>query len=105
MAYSKGGRGRQAPYTTTHIRVPDPLKSEIECLISVWRDLVDSGNVSPTEAVDEMYKQLGYAQLNLIDALAEAKRILKLKKSANDSMIKLLTSIYGVEVTKEELKN
>jgi hypothetical protein len=103
MSYSKGGRGKQAPYTTTHVRVPDPLKAEIENLISVWRTLVDSGNVSPTEAVDKMYKQLGYAQLNLIDAIHAATQILKEKKSANDSMIKLLTAIYDTELSKETL--
>lgn len=104
MAYSKGGRGRQAPYTTTHVRVPDPLKAEIDTLISVWRDLVDAGTVSPTEAVTEMYKKLGYAQLSLFDALVEAQKILKQKKSASKSVVKLLTAIYGYEVSEEELK-
>lgn len=104
MAYSKGGRGKQAPYTTTHIRVPDPLKAEVEHFIAEWRSLVDAGTLSPTEAVTEIYKTVGYAQINFSEALVKAQEILKQKKSANDSMIKLLTAIYDIELPKNALR-
>jgi hypothetical protein len=37
MEKPKGGRGKKAPYQTTHIRVPLPLKAEIEKLIEDYR--------------------------------------------------------------------
>lgn len=103
MAYSKGGRGKQAPYTTTHIRVPDPLKAEIQNIIEEWRLLVDSGELSPTEAVTEVFNKGGSDQLPIDEAVNKAKEILKQKKSANDSMIKLLTALYNVELPKDIL--
>lgn len=103
MTYSKGGRGKQAPYTTTHVRVPDPLKGEINGIIAEWRRLVDSGELSPTEAVAESIRADECNHLSLDEAIREATEILKSKKSANDSMIKLLTSIYRVDLPKDTL--
>jgi len=105
MAYSKGGRGRQAPYTSTHVRVPDPLKVEIERLIHQWRSLVDSGDLSPTEAVTEVFNEGGNTELSIDEAISKAKEILKQKKSANESMTKLLTAIYAVELPKNILRS
>lgn len=33
MSKLVGGRGKKAPYETTHVRVPVPIKSEVERLI------------------------------------------------------------------------
>lgn len=41
MDKPKGGRGKKAPYETTHIRIPIPLKSKIEKLIQEYRLSLD----------------------------------------------------------------
>lgn len=104
MSVSLGGRGKKAPYETTHVRVPVPLKAKVDHLIEEWRGHVDTGTLSPTEPVTDLYKTVDYAQLSFEDALIEAKKILVQKKSANDSLIKLLTSIYSVNLPKDALR-
>lgn len=105
MGFSKGGRGKQAPYTTTHVRVPDPLKAEVDNLIKSWRTLVDSGEMSPTEATVQVCKPEHLACIDFTEALAIAQKLMKQKKSANDSMIRLLEAIYGVELSKDVLRH
>ena len=42
MDKPKGGRGKKAPYETTHMRVPLPLKAQIEKLIEDYRLSLDN---------------------------------------------------------------
>jgi hypothetical protein len=41
---SKGGRGKRAPYTTTHYRIPEPIKPTVEQLADAYRLLVDEAS-------------------------------------------------------------
>lgn len=79
-----GGRGNKAPYETTHVRVPVPIKPEVEQLINRFFEGGDS--------IQE--KKL----TTLEDAVTVAKSILTQKKSARVSMEKLLTAIYGENI-------
>ena len=74
----------KAPYETTHVRVPVPIKPEVQKLI----DQFHSGGEIHTEN-----------QLTTLEtAIVTAKSILNQKKSARVSMSKLLTAIYGENV-------
>jgi len=84
MSVWKGGRGVKAPYESTHVRVPMPIKHEVEALIQSYKD----GCVQPK--VDF---------LSLDEATKAAKEILKNKKSARVSLQSLLTAIYKIDVT------
>lgn len=84
MAVWKGGRGVKAPYESTHVRVPVPIKEEVEKLIEKFK----SGD-------KEEEKQLP----SLEESVEIARVILNQKKSARVSVEKLLTGIYGVEVS------
>ena len=44
---SKGGRGKRAPYTTTHYRIPEPIKPIVEQLADAYRLLVDKASFEP----------------------------------------------------------
>ncbi|MFN7662109.1 MAG: hypothetical protein ACK5PQ_00030 [Alphaproteobacteria bacterium] len=46
MDKPKGGRGHKAPYRTTHLRVPDPIKDDLQSIIDQWR--ADYLNGEPT---------------------------------------------------------
>lgn len=37
MDKPKGGRGHNAPYLTTHLRVPIPVKDEVQAIIDRYR--------------------------------------------------------------------
>jgi hypothetical protein len=43
MKITKGGPGNVAPYLTTHVRVPVPIKTQIESQIAQFKRRVDSG--------------------------------------------------------------
>lgn len=84
MAVNKGGRGVKAPYETTHVRVPLPIKDKVQQIIDDYKNGTDSRGNDIIE-----YEQ----------ALELAKEILKHKKSARVSLKNLLTGIYGKDVT------
>lgn len=95
MNKPKGGRGHKAPYESTHVRVPVPLKAKVDKLIEEYRELVLNGNQPEREAfncADAM------SLTSLDEAIGLAHEILKQKKSAKVSLEKLLTALYKGEV-------
>lgn len=94
MVKPKGGRGHIAPYQTTHLRVPVPIKAELEKIIEDYREAVLEGN----EFVKEQLLTLEQAKL-------KAKEVLKSKKGAKKSIAILLTSLYGTKVIETDLDN
>jgi hypothetical protein len=81
MTVPKGGRGVKAPYTTTHVRVPEPIKARVEAMSQAYKDGTLNEPISFDEAVETAHK------------------ILKQKKSAKVSIQNLLTAIYGKEIS------
>lgn len=57
-----GGRGKKAPYKTTHVRIPVDLKPEIELLIQKFRDngnaTIDKDDNESVDAVSIKYRKL-----------------------------------------------
>lgn len=86
MNIPKGGRGKKAPYETTTIRVPVPLLKTIEEQVDQYREFVVNGTVTATASM-----------MSYEDAVAHSKEILKQKKSARQSIEKLLQVLYGCE--------
>lgn len=142
MVKPVGGRGIKAPYESTHVRVPVPIKAKVQALIDEFRESQieqpkkpltplevdedeedeeeDSYEPSDLEIIKSQAETLqSYVfeihalkrdldNLNSLTSLEDAKQtaktILKAKKSASQSLVKLLTSIYQVEVTIEDLR-
>jgi len=142
MDYSTGGRGNQAPYDTTHVRIPVPIKELVQAASKYYRETLflptlnvvtplsagdddnqeDDNRSDPSDletiqsqaqmiqsyAAEIHYLKHKIDELNslttLDDAKQTAKTLLKAKKSASQSVVKLLTSIYQVEVTVDDLK-
>lgn len=84
MSKPVGGRGQKAPYETTHVRVPVPIKPDVERLIDQFKEGISRETENSLTSID--------------DAVAIAKGVLLSKKSARVSMQKLLTAIYGQNV-------
>jgi hypothetical protein len=87
-----GGRGKKAPYETTHLRIPVPIKPEIEKLIEAYRLSVIDG----IEFQESNVMALG-------DAIELSKKLLRSKTAKSDSLAKLLTAIYHTEINKTDL--
>jgi hypothetical protein len=101
MSKPVGGRGKKAPYETKTLRVPLELLPEFEDRINEYRAAVIEG-VSVEQTVD-VSTQKHSTLLEFTKAVEEAKRILKGKRSAKVSLIKLLQVIYSAVVTEKDL--
>jgi hypothetical protein len=121
-----GGRGRKAPYETTHVRIPVDLKSQVEELVNNYRNngLVaveknnDNANKNLSINYDELVeimikkfkdnnlfinedlnkKHLNNLSLNLEQSIEYAKSLLSSARTKKAVAQNLLTAIYQVEV-------
>jgi chromosomal replication initiation ATPase DnaA len=94
MTKPKGGRGRKAPYETTHVRIPVFLKPIVDQLSNKYRELVDADEDICKE------KLLPKAEMDKEEATRLARKILRSKKGNKQAQFeKLLTSIYGEDIT------
>jgi hypothetical protein len=89
-----GGRGKKAPYETTHLRIPVPIKTDIEKLIENYRLSVIDGIETHDNGL-----------MSVEDAKLLTRKLIKSKISKIDTLTKLLTGIYGVEISKDELES
>lgn len=85
MSVWRGGRGVKAPYESTHVRIPVPIKDKVEQLSQAYKD----------GKLDELEPQF----MSLENAVEIARSLLTHRKSARVSMEKLLKEIYGEDVT------
>jgi hypothetical protein len=92
MNKSKGGRGKKLPYNSITVRIPENLKSQVEALVNDYRQFILDGietNNDNIPSIDEI-KQL-------------SKQLLKSRATRKDIVIKLVMSIYGIEITDNDL--
>jgi hypothetical protein len=92
MNKSKGGRGNKLPYNSVTVRIPENLKSQVENLVNDYRQFILDGvetNNDNIPSIDEI-KQL-------------SKQLLKSRATRKDIVIKLVMSIYGIEITDNDL--
>ena len=84
MPKPKGGRGHKSEHETTHVRVPVPIKPDVQRLIE--RFYLEG----------DLYEEKVLTGLD--EATVIARSILSQKNSARISMSKLLTAIYGENI-------
>jgi hypothetical protein len=92
MNKSKGGRGKKLPYNSVTVRIPENLKTQVEDLVNDYRQFILDGietNNNNIPSIDEI-KQL-------------SKQLLKTRATRKDIVIKLVMSIYGIEITDSDL--
>ena len=108
-----GGRGKQASYKSTHVRIPEPIKVRVEEL----KELFFSGELENYDKLqlekDRVYNEYlnsltgknddNEELISLEEALVMTKKLLRQKKSVKYTIAKLLTGIYGVEIDPTEL--
>lgn len=97
-----GGRGRKAPYETALIRVPLPVYDQVEKIADDYRRSVIEGEDNNLDEKTKTHSET--TSVNYSDALQRAKEIVKQRKSASESLAKLLQVLYGGTVSKEDLR-
>jgi rubrerythrin len=97
-----GGRGKKAPYETQLVRVPVPVVQKVEQIVDEYRNLVINGEQSEFEKYPNLAACV--TPVSYSEALQRAKEIVKTKRSAAESLAKLLQVLYGGTVSKEDLR-
>ena len=97
-----GGRGKKAPYETEVIRVPVPIIPQVEKIIEEYRLLAIEGEVSEFKKHPQVAASV--TTVSYSEAVQQARQIVKSKKSAADSLAKLLQVLYGGTVSKADLQ-
>lgn len=121
-----GGRGKRAPYETTHVRIPVDLKPQIELLVASFRDngcvvkdnIVSSTVENPLMSSDDFIQRMiqefknndmfivqesdevwmGGLSLKLEKSIKLANELLATRATKKEVVSKLLTALFGVEV-------
>lgn len=81
MTNFKGGRGLKAPYETTHVRIPTPIKDKVEELSNAFKN-----------------GQLPKTTLTSDDLIKIAQKIVSQKKSSRVSLEKFIKEVFDLEV-------
>lgn len=81
--YSKpytGGKNQKAPYETTHLRVPLPIKDQLETLSTVYKFAIKMGGlacagdfVSQLNKFVKKYEVFNEAPLPIVEAISQAE--------------------------------
>ena len=71
---AKGGRGNKAPYETTLVRVPLPIKPMVEQITAQWRKFFEQGSDEATNGAGEMLERVEAAifQVTALDAIGQS---------------------------------
>jgi hypothetical protein len=121
-----GGRGKKAPYETTHVRIPVDLKSQVELLVEDYRNnhykIAENNNqefINNLSSDSDNFIQLmieKFKQNNLFivdtsnnasnnknevvlqEAINIANEILVNTRVKKEAISKLLTALYKIEV-------
>lgn len=89
--YSKGGRGKKAPYKTVHYRIPEPIKPIVEDIADKFREAstTDSG-FDEQEFLSSIRTSLGSSNsmtdLNQAEIVSILREALKIKANAGDAI-------------------
>jgi len=117
MSKPVGGRSKKASYTSTHVRIPDDIKEDVEFLKQLYFDnkLEEwKSSVKEDARLAAEYRRIlasddpsNLQPFNLLTSFSAtitlAKTLLKQKKSTKVIIAKLLSAISGKQVTPEDL--
>jgi hypothetical protein len=110
-----GGRGKKAPYETTHVRIPVDLKPQVELLVEKFRDdgyVVGNKNsekllTSSNNFIQKMIEEFKNENLFIIQKINESSNnnVINFVNLSLEQSIELANEILLTRVTKKELVN
>lgn len=126
MSKPIGGRGKKAPYETTHVRIPVDLKPQVELLVEEFRDngcvvkdnAVENSLTSSDDFIQKMIQEfknndmfiiqksneisydilMDELNLKLEESIKLANELLATRATKKEVVNKLLTALFGIEV-------
>jgi hypothetical protein len=110
-----GGRGKKAPYETTHVRIPVDLKPQVELLVEEFRDngcvvkdnTIENSSTVSDDFIQKMIKELKNNDMFIIQQSNEVSHdmlINELNLKLEES-IKLANELLATRATKKEVVN
>jgi len=121
-----GGRGRKAPYETTHVRIPVDLKPQIELLVEEFREngclaenhIVKNSLTDSDDFIQRMIQEfknndmliiqsnneisqhelVSHLNLKLEESIKLANELLATRATKKEVVNKLLTTLFGIEI-------
>jgi predicted RNase H-like nuclease (RuvC/YqgF family) len=100
MTIHKGGRGKKAPYETTQMRVPVPIKDQVNSLIAKFRGEV----LDDSKTGENLFESVENSQLSLeLDSLQS--ELQNLKRALEISEIEKLNLKIALEATNQQADN
>lgn len=91
--FTKGGRGKAAPYDTTHHRIPEPCKNTVKTVCDTWKHLLSD---------DENGESKAQKLLTDIENVTTMHYIQEFEQPVNGYVYKLATA---TENTQDKLSN
>jgi len=110
-----GGRGKKAPYETTHVRIPVDLKPQVELLIEEFRNngftidnqITNNPSINSSEFIKQMIEEFKNNNMIIIQETTEISQenvmnqlVMKLEGS-----IELANKLLATRATKKEVVN
>ena len=121
-----GGRGKKAPYKTTHVRIPVDLKPQVELLIEEFRNngftidnqITNNPSINSSEFIKQMIEEfknnnmliiqetndisddkiMSYLNLKLEESVKLDNELLATRATKKKLVNKLVTALFGIEV-------
>lgn len=102
---SKGGRGYKAPYKSKTMRIPIPLENAIDRFCDEYR-LNPEKFTEPEELIlKAFHNKEPKPAMDVDEALVKVRAILRQRKSAKQSIKKLLHLLFADDNAKEKIDN
>lgn len=103
MLNHKGGRGHEAPYKTVTVRIPEPIKLQVDIISSTYKELKLLGKEEELkqfiQKVENGISSSNYETSTKLPSLEEAREIasklLKQKQSKQATIEKLIQLLYN----------
>jgi predicted RNase H-like nuclease (RuvC/YqgF family) len=100
MSLPKGGRGKKAPYETQQMRVPLPIKDDVNKLIASYRGLIEKHQVINTNDLESLKNEIQNLNTALINANEQLEKLNTTLEITNQETNNLNTSLGNQEIEK-----
>jgi len=103
MLNHKGGRGHEAPYKTVTARIPEPIKPQVDAIVSTYKELKLLGKEEELQQfIQKVENGINPASCetstklpSLEEAQEIANKLLKQKQSKQVTIEKLIQLLYN----------
>jgi chromosome segregation ATPase len=100
MSVPKGGRGKKAPYETQQMRVPLPIKDDVNKLIAAYRGLTLQQQIISINDLTSLKNEIQNLNTALMNANKEIEKLNTALEITNQETNNLNTALDNPEIEK-----